>query len=150
MDGWNTTFLLGRPIFRGYVSFREGSYFVFIILFHLFRNGRVTVWCFMGPVPLTKPGQTLQIDGPRTGLGRFAQSPLLQSLFTCWMGSHFFVDVKVLPKFGMVLSNHKYVYICVSFSFEIVKLLSGLGKSWMLYHVIWSSCLLNIIYIHNQ
>ena len=25
MDGWNTTFLLGRPIFRGYVSFREGS-----------------------------------------------------------------------------------------------------------------------------
>ena len=26
MDGWNTTFLLGRPIFRGYVSFREGSF----------------------------------------------------------------------------------------------------------------------------
>ena len=24
MDGWNTTFLLGCPIFRGYVSFREG------------------------------------------------------------------------------------------------------------------------------
>ena len=24
MDGWNTTFLFGRPIFRGYVSFREG------------------------------------------------------------------------------------------------------------------------------
>ena len=24
MDGWNTTFLLGRPSFRGYVSFREG------------------------------------------------------------------------------------------------------------------------------
>ena len=24
MDGWNTTFLLGWPIFRGYVSFREG------------------------------------------------------------------------------------------------------------------------------
>ena len=23
MDGWKTTFLLGRPIFRGYVSFRE-------------------------------------------------------------------------------------------------------------------------------
>ncbi len=23
MDGWNTIFLLGRPIFRGYVSFRE-------------------------------------------------------------------------------------------------------------------------------
>ena len=30
MDAWNTTFLLGsRPIFRGYVSFREGN------LFHL-------------------------------------------------------------------------------------------------------------------
>ena len=28
MDGWNTTFLLGRPIFRGYVSFREGNSFV--------------------------------------------------------------------------------------------------------------------------
>ena len=25
MDGWNTIFLLGRPIFRGYVSFREGN-----------------------------------------------------------------------------------------------------------------------------
>ena len=25
MDGWNTTFLLGWPIFRGYVSFRECS-----------------------------------------------------------------------------------------------------------------------------
>ena len=25
MDGWKTTFLLGRPIFRCYVSFREGS-----------------------------------------------------------------------------------------------------------------------------
>ena len=24
MDGWNTTFLLRRPIFRGHVSFREG------------------------------------------------------------------------------------------------------------------------------
>ena len=24
MDGWKITFLLGRPIFRGYVSFREG------------------------------------------------------------------------------------------------------------------------------
>ena len=23
MDGWNTSFLLGWPIFRGYVSFRE-------------------------------------------------------------------------------------------------------------------------------
>ena len=27
MDGWKTTFLLGRPIFRGYVSFREGTCF---------------------------------------------------------------------------------------------------------------------------
>ena len=26
MDGWNTTFLLGRPIFRGHVSFRECRY----------------------------------------------------------------------------------------------------------------------------
>ena len=25
MDGWNTSFLLGCPGFRGYVSFREGS-----------------------------------------------------------------------------------------------------------------------------
>ncbi len=26
MDGWNTSFRLGSPIFRGYVSFREGKY----------------------------------------------------------------------------------------------------------------------------
>ena len=25
VDGWKMNFLLGRPIFRGYVSFREGS-----------------------------------------------------------------------------------------------------------------------------
>ena len=25
MDGWNTTFLFGWPIFKGYVSFREGT-----------------------------------------------------------------------------------------------------------------------------
>ena len=28
MDGWNTTFILGRPIFRGFVSFREGKFSV--------------------------------------------------------------------------------------------------------------------------
>ena len=32
MDGWNTTFLLGRPIFRGYVSFREGKMLLYTIL----------------------------------------------------------------------------------------------------------------------
>ena len=26
MDGWNTSFLLGWPIFRCYVSFREGKH----------------------------------------------------------------------------------------------------------------------------
>jgi len=26
MDGWKTTFLFGSPIFRGYVSFREGKW----------------------------------------------------------------------------------------------------------------------------
>ena len=26
MDGWNTTFLLRRLIFKGYVSFREGNF----------------------------------------------------------------------------------------------------------------------------
>ena len=28
IDGWNTTFLLGWPIFRGYLSFREGMSYV--------------------------------------------------------------------------------------------------------------------------
>ena len=31
MDGCNTSFLLGNPIFRGYVSFREGNLFVGLI-----------------------------------------------------------------------------------------------------------------------
>ena len=30
MDGWNTSFLLGRPIFRGYVSFTEGNHIEYI------------------------------------------------------------------------------------------------------------------------
>ena len=42
MDGWNTSFLLGRPIFRGYVSFREGSYStiskLFFEVYELFDN----------------------------------------------------------------------------------------------------------------
>ena len=38
MDGWNTIFLLGRPIFRGYVSFRECS-----LVFFFFLGGG----CFM-------------------------------------------------------------------------------------------------------
>ena len=32
MDGWNTTFLLWRPIFRGHVSFREGNVLTSIFL----------------------------------------------------------------------------------------------------------------------
>ena len=35
MDGWNTTFLLGRPIFRGYVSLPEGSVFFLNVEFSL-------------------------------------------------------------------------------------------------------------------
>ena len=31
MDGWNTTFLLGSPIFRGYVSFRDGMMCIVIL-----------------------------------------------------------------------------------------------------------------------
>ena len=31
MDGWNTSFVLGWPIFRCYVSFREGSFRIFFI-----------------------------------------------------------------------------------------------------------------------
>ena len=33
MDGWNTTFLLERPIFRGYVSFREGNQLAILPLY---------------------------------------------------------------------------------------------------------------------
>ena len=40
MDGWNTTFLLGRPIFRGYVSFREGIY-IYIFFFWGEKKGKV-------------------------------------------------------------------------------------------------------------
>ena len=32
MDGLEVTFLLGRPIFKGYVSFREGIYLYFVYL----------------------------------------------------------------------------------------------------------------------
>ena len=35
MDGWNTSFLLGWPIFKGYVSFREGTIETH---FHFHRN----------------------------------------------------------------------------------------------------------------
>ena len=41
MDGWNTTFLLGRPIFRGYVSFREGISYKFLLI----RVADKIGWC---------------------------------------------------------------------------------------------------------
>ena len=31
MDGWNTSILLGWPIFRGYISFREGSHLILYV-----------------------------------------------------------------------------------------------------------------------
>ena len=44
MDGWNTTFLLKRPIFSGYVSFREGN--------QNLRLGWFSPFFFSAPSPL--------------------------------------------------------------------------------------------------
>ena len=42
MDGWKTTFLLGRPIFRCYVSFRECNYQSIMTCLQTFANdGRI-------------------------------------------------------------------------------------------------------------
>ena len=46
MDGWNTTFLLGWPIFRGYVSFREGRV-VIVILMVLTEECRIYWTCLV-------------------------------------------------------------------------------------------------------
>ena len=51
MDGWNTSFLLGWPIFRGYVSFREGGNFFY------FFEGVEAEWM----------GLRLEISNPQTG-----------------------------------------------------------------------------------
>ena len=39
MDGWNSSFLLGRPIFRGYASFRECTCYT-----HIFCSGTMGSW----------------------------------------------------------------------------------------------------------
>ena len=51
MDGWKTSFLLGRPIFRCYVSFREGG----SQEGKLPSNFRLTVFMcfFLAPFPKT-------------------------------------------------------------------------------------------------
>ena len=40
MDGWKITYLLGKPSFRGYVSFREGTkkqvFFLFDLISYLY------------------------------------------------------------------------------------------------------------------
>ena len=58
MDGWNTTFLLGRPIFRGYVSFREGIEIMQKILKtgHFFLAVLPNSWSFVGA---NKAGRSL-------------------------------------------------------------------------------------------
>ena len=38
MDGWKTTFLLGWPIFRGYVGFREGVFYLLYVFTFQKRN----------------------------------------------------------------------------------------------------------------
>ena len=38
MDGWEITFILGNPIFRGYLSFREGKRLVQESLLKIFRD----------------------------------------------------------------------------------------------------------------
>ncbi len=64
MDGWNTSFLLGWPIFRGYVSFREGNPpFTFFISVKQFTNpyyisSSVLRWQ-PGSDPKATSGQTL-------------------------------------------------------------------------------------------
>ena len=56
MDGWNTTFLLGRPIFIGYVSFREGIDNVFAVLILLMWFLRLLM------ITLSHLGPTISTD----------------------------------------------------------------------------------------
>ena len=60
MDGWNTTFLLGRPIFRGVLLEREGKVWksqsmesnLWILFPHKNEDGRWSHECFRGPPTL--------------------------------------------------------------------------------------------------
>ena len=63
MDGWNTSFLLGWPIFTGYVSFREGKSFFLSNDF----NFRLLFLCLV-QLPNSKPcpaGGMCAFDGLR-------------------------------------------------------------------------------------
>ena len=63
MDGWNISFLLGWPIFRGYISFRDGI------------NGRKS----MGKVT------TLLLNGRGPPCGSSAGPPSSHGLWRPWM-----------------------------------------------------------------
>ena len=106
MDGWNTTFLLGRPIFRGYVSFREGNVHFFIcarvdqLLIIMIRDahqtslmtgmsGILTIWVYIGcgPLPVTvttriftflvgNPNLNLHLPQERTPMGNPYINPI--------------------------------------------------------------------------
>ena len=54
MDGWKTSFPLGRPIFRSYVSFTEGTASFLI--------------CFFARLVVKREAPT---SGPSSGLGSF-------------------------------------------------------------------------------
>ena len=49
MDGWKTSFPLGRPIFRGYVSFREGKFNHPSL--ELPKNSRIEIMIFLSSEP---------------------------------------------------------------------------------------------------
>ncbi len=60
MDGWNPTFLLGRPIFRGYVSFREGTWLQFREI-HFYRKCNRSE-SFDGPILFISAGRSEMSD----------------------------------------------------------------------------------------
>ena len=85
MDGWNTSFLLGRPIFRCYVSFREGTWLFGAPIF----SGELAVsfrvpgrFGHTMPHPATRPERFFLADLGHTALLFFLGAvALLERLF---------------------------------------------------------------------
>ena len=115
MDSWNTTFLLGRPIFRGYVSFREGSFFVLLYMcwirvsfFKVVRKHLVKKFYLLqhGPL-LVINGVISPINGLINGVS-WGYNPLYGPLLITGDGAHFHHRswAQVPPDFSPFFSTH--------------------------------------------
>ena len=103
MDGWNTSFLLGWPIFRGYVTVVSGGVSVVSWSFVPFIDNEKNKWFLVHTKDMIRATRVLKKTGPFVSTSSFLE---------VW----FFRFFRILILIYLNL-DHKLLYVTLSFSF---------------------------------